>query len=95
MAEIGTLAAWALGCVLLPLTWWLWGPALLVLALWRKLRQTPAQRAEARSRRIEAIEARSRRIEAAIRVHMLAHGLPDTPDSRARVLLEILRGGRR
>lgn len=95
MRNAMTLAGWLLACLVVPLTWWLWGPALLLLEAWRRLRRTPAQRAQVKAQRLAAIEARSRRIDAVIRAHLAAHGLPDSPEARAQVMLQILNGGRR
>lgn len=86
---------WILACLLVPLTWWLWGPALLLIELWRWLRLGPKGRAQAKAQRQAKIEARSRRFDAVVKAHLVAHGLPDNPENRARVMLAILSGGRR
>ena len=81
--------------VLLVLTWYIWAPPLLLVLLVRHLLKPKGQKVTDRNWATVRHNERKHRIKTAIQMHLVANGLPNTPENRAWAITSLSRSSRR
>ena len=82
---------WPLTAIAMLLTWYVWLPPLLLVLLVRHLLKPKGQKVTDRNWATVRHNERKHRITTAIKMHLAANGLPNTPENRAWVITSLSR----
>jgi hypothetical protein len=86
---------WPLTAIAMLLTWYVWAPPLLLVLLVRHLLKPKGQKVTDRNWATVRHNERKHRIKTAIQMHLVANGLPNTPENRAWAITSLSRSSRR
>ena len=86
---------WPLTAIAMLLTWYVWLPPLLLVLLVRHLLKPKGQKVTDRNWATVRHNERKHRIKTAIQMHLVANGLPNTPENRAWAITSLSRSSSR
>jgi hypothetical protein len=84
-----------LAAIAMVFIWYVWLPPLLLALLVRHLRKPEGQKVTERNRAKAKHNERQHRIKTAIQMHLVANGLPNTPENRAWAITSLSRSSSR
>ena len=86
---------WPLTAIAMLLTWYVWAPPLLLVLLVRHLLKPKGQKVTDRNWAQVRHNENQHRIKTVIQMHLVANGLPNTPENRAWAITSLSRSSSR